>query len=263
MARVLAISSHVVRGTVGLAATVPALQWLGHEVWALPTVVLASRPGLGRMVRHDMPVPDLAMMLTGLEADGCWASLDAVMTGYFPSADAVATVADAIVRIRAVRPGIPVLVDPILGDAGRLYVAEATAAAIRDRLLPLATIATPNRFELEWLAGSACEGFEAIKRAAERLRLSNLVVTTAHETEDSISTLLLRAGRCTERASPKRNGIANGPGDVIAGLLLGHILAGHETAAALDAALRDLDRVLRASEHQPTLQLSALRAVPP
>ena len=60
MARVLAISSHVVRGTVGLAATVPALQWLGHEVWALPTVLLASRPGLGRFVRHEVPAPDLA-----------------------------------------------------------------------------------------------------------------------------------------------------------------------------------------------------------
>ena len=49
MARILAISSHVVRGNVGLAATVPALQSLGHEVWALPTVLLASRPGFGRL----------------------------------------------------------------------------------------------------------------------------------------------------------------------------------------------------------------------
>ena len=45
MAKVLAISSHVVRGHVGLDATVPALQYLGHEVWALPTVLLSSRPG--------------------------------------------------------------------------------------------------------------------------------------------------------------------------------------------------------------------------
>jgi pyridoxine kinase len=55
MAKVLAISSHVVRGHVGLAATVPALQYLGHEVWALPTVLLSSRPGLGRLAKRDMP----------------------------------------------------------------------------------------------------------------------------------------------------------------------------------------------------------------
>ena len=81
MAKVLAISSHVVRGHVGLDATVPALQWLGHEVWAVPTVLLASRPGLGRMVRHELPASELADMLAALEADGCWPSLDAVLTG--------------------------------------------------------------------------------------------------------------------------------------------------------------------------------------
>ena len=86
MAKVLAISSHVVRGHVGLDATVPALQWLGHEVWALPTVIVASRPGLGRMARHDLPAAELAGMLAALEADGCWPSLDAVLTGYFASA---------------------------------------------------------------------------------------------------------------------------------------------------------------------------------
>ena len=85
MARILAISSHVVRGHVGLAATVPALQSLGHEVWALPTVLLASRPGLGRLQRYELPQPDLAAMLEALEADGCWPTLDAVFTGYFPS----------------------------------------------------------------------------------------------------------------------------------------------------------------------------------
>ena len=65
MAKVLAISSHVVRGAVGLAATVPALQSLGHEVWALPTVLLSSRPGLGRLVKHDVPAAELANLRDG------------------------------------------------------------------------------------------------------------------------------------------------------------------------------------------------------
>jgi pyridoxine kinase len=259
MARVLVISSHVVRGTVGLAATVPALQWLGHEAWALPTVLLASRPGLGRFVRHEVPAPDLSEMLTALEADGCWASLDAVLTGYFPSADAVATAAEAIVSIRGARPGIPVLVDPVLGDAGRLYVAESTAAAIRDRLLPLATIATPNRFELEWLTGSATVSLADLASAARRLGPSAMVVTSAAETSDRVSTLLVTALGVAERTFPNRPGIPNGAGDLFAGLLLARLLAGAQPEAALDAALADLDRVLLASERRPVLQLSALR----
>src|SRR6185503_8364639 len=146
MARVLAISSHVVRGHVGLDAAVPALQHLGHEVWALPTVLVSSRPGLGRLVKHDLPATEIAGMLSALEADGCWSSLDAVFTGYFPSPQSVGAAAEAIAGIKAARPGIPVLVDPVVGDAGRLYVGQATAEAIRDALLPIATIATPNLF---------------------------------------------------------------------------------------------------------------------
>ena len=90
MGKVLAISSHVARGHVGLAATVPALQRLGHEVWAVPTVLLASRPGLGRLARHERLPADLARALAALEADGCWGALDAVLTGYFPSPQSVA-----------------------------------------------------------------------------------------------------------------------------------------------------------------------------
>src|SRR5262245_59295781 len=102
MATVLAISSHVARGSVGLAATVPALQWLGHEVWALPTVLLASRPGLGRLARHDLPPADLAAMLAALDADDCWRALDAVLTGYFPSPASVSVAAQAVRQIKGV-----------------------------------------------------------------------------------------------------------------------------------------------------------------
>jgi pyridoxine kinase len=261
MATVLAISSHVARGHVGLAATVPALHRLGHQVWALPTVLLASRPGLGRLARHDLPPPDLAAMLAALEGDGCWASLGAVLTGYFPSAPSVAVAADAVRRIRQARPGLPILVDPILGDAGRLYVAEATAAAIRDELLPLATIATPNLFELAWLTGSSSDALADPAGAARRLGPPTVVVTSAAETGHSIATLAVTAEETIARTSPRQPDIPNGVGDLFAGLLLGHLLNGRGSIAALDAGLADLGRVLAASAGRDVLELSALDGV--
>jgi len=48
---VIVISSHVVRGSVGNRAAVFALETLGHQVWALPTVVLPWHPGHGRSTR--------------------------------------------------------------------------------------------------------------------------------------------------------------------------------------------------------------------
>ena len=67
MARILAISSHVVRGHVGLAASVPALQWLGHEVWALPTVILASGLLVVLAVQYLVTNPELQTRLFHIE----------------------------------------------------------------------------------------------------------------------------------------------------------------------------------------------------
>ena len=262
MARILAISSHVVRGHVGLNATVPALQSLGHEVWALPTVLLASRPGLGRMSRHELPAPDLAGMLAALEADGCWPMLDAVFTGYFPSPQSVQMAAEAIARIGAAKSSLIVCVDPILGDAGRLYVAQETAEAIRDELIPLADVATPNLFELSWLSGTSPVTAEDIVQSARRLGPATVVVTSAYESEQSVGTLLVTGDATSERKTAVRHRIPNGAGDLLAGLFLGRLLRHEPAEAALEASLASLERVLAASEGQAVLQLSALDTSP-
>jgi pyridoxine kinase len=258
MARILAISSHVVRGQVGLAATVPALQSLGHEVWALPTVLLASRPGLGRPLRCDLPLADLSAMLAALESDGCWPTLDAVFTGYFPSAAAVDVAADTIARIKAANPSLLVAVDPILGDAGRLYVAKETAEAIRARLIPLAEVAMPNLFELTWMTGLPTDTDTEVVRAACGLGPPTVVVTSAAQSPAGVGTLLAVRGSISEHQTRARSGIPNGAGDVLAGLFLGHLLRREPAEAALRASLATLDRILAASEGQPVLDLAAL-----
>ena len=260
MAKVLAISSRVVRGTVGLDATVPGLQWLGHEVWALPTVQLATRPGLGRIEKREVTGAELAATFAALEADGCWPMLDAVLTGYFAGPGAVAAAAEAIGHIKHANPRVVVLVDPVLGDGGRLYVSQATADAIRDRLVPLASLATPNLFELGWLTGAVVGDRDATTAAARKLGLASVVVTSAAETVSDVATLLVTRDRCIENSAPRRTGIPNGAGDLLAGLLLGHMLNRQSQEEALTACLADLDRVLTASAGRDVLQLSALRA---
>nr|WP_234827464.1 bifunctional hydroxymethylpyrimidine kinase/phosphomethylpyrimidine kinase [Sinorhizobium meliloti] len=46
-------------------------------------------------------------------------------------------------------PALTYLCDPVVGPG--LYVPEAIAGVMRDQLLPMADIATPNPFELSWL----------------------------------------------------------------------------------------------------------------
>jgi pyridoxine kinase len=259
MARILAISSHVARGTVGLGLTVPALQARGHEVWPLPTIILASRPGLGHFAKHEVPASELEKMLAALEADGCWTMLDAVSTGYFPSRHAVDVAAQAIAGIRAVNPRVEVLVDPILGDDGRLYIAEDTATAIRDHLMPLASIATPNLFELQWLAGISSAAPEDLAAAARRLGPPIVAVTSARETHESVTTLLITPSETMEQSQVARADLPNGAGDLFAGLLLGHMLNGRAAPDALAATIEDLDPILGASQGESVMQLALLR----
>jgi pyridoxine kinase len=157
-----------------------------------------------------------------------------------------------------VNPKCLVLVDPILGDAGRLYVDQSTALAIRDELLPLAGIATPNLFELQWLGGADAGGSRDAAHLAQALGPAMVAVTSAAEAHGEIATLLVERSQATERRLALRAGIPNGAGDLFAGLLLGNLLRGRSGIAALEASLATLDRVLEASSGCDVLQLCAL-----
>ncbi len=104
MARILALSSHVAFGSVGLAVIVPALQWLGHEVIVIPTVLLSNHPGYARFAGDPVLPGQIAAMVDALEANGWLADTAAVITGYLPSP---AHVGEAQVRGRAPAPRQP------------------------------------------------------------------------------------------------------------------------------------------------------------
>ena len=73
-----------------------------------------------------------------------------IHVGYLPKASHVDVVATALRDYKGV-----VLLDPVIGDYNKgLFVSEETARAIKELLLPLAQIITPNRFEAEVLLGT-------------------------------------------------------------------------------------------------------------
>ncbi len=106
MGRVLSISSSVSRGRVGNSIAVPVLEALGHEVWAVPTVQLSTRPGLGTVAREDVSPEMIGRFVDALEADGALARLKGISTGYLPSAAHVRAAADAVRRAKAANPDV-------------------------------------------------------------------------------------------------------------------------------------------------------------
>lgn len=54
--------------------------------------------------------------------------------------------------------------DPVLGDNGSFYVPESLIPIYQKELLPLATIATPNHFELEWVPYNCLLGDDIVTK---------------------------------------------------------------------------------------------------
>ncbi|MEM7567471.1 MAG: PfkB family carbohydrate kinase, partial [Pseudomonadota bacterium] len=238
--RILALSSRVARGRVGLSIIEPALQTLGCEALTLPTIQLASRPGLGRLTGTATPPDRLADMIDALAEDGALAGLDAVLTGYAPSAEHVAVLARAIDLARRDSPQVRVIVDPVLGDAGRVYLGAEAAAALRDRLAPLADILTPNAFEMEWLSGEAdaSNDLTALRRRAAAHPAPHVVVTSAPALlKGHLGTLLVAPGDAVMFEARAAPGAPNGTGDLFGGLLAAHLSKGLDLEAALTRAV--------------------------
>lgn len=91
----------------------------------------------------------------------------AAKTGMLSSESIVHTVA-AVAKERNLRP---LVVDPVLvAKDGSPLLSNAGLTAVREELLPLATLATPNLPEAEALVGFAIDSTEAVRRAAEQLQ---------------------------------------------------------------------------------------------
>ncbi|MDF0697428.1 pyridoxal kinase PdxY [Rhizobium sp. MC63] len=242
---VIVISSHVVRGSVGNRAAVFALETLGHPVWALPTIVLPWHPGHGRSTRLTFAEADFDAAIDDLMRAPWIGEVRAVLSGYFGNAAQARSVARLIAALRQNNPGLLYVCDPVMGDLGGLYVPEATAEAIRDHLIPLASLATPNRYELAWLSGAALDDNSAIMEAALALGPSRMLVTSAVPMMAGGTGNLYLSGRHALLAEHRVvENPPNGLGDLLAAVFLSRLLSGLEDEKALQLATASVFEVL-------------------
>ncbi|MCM2293317.1 pyridoxal kinase PdxY [Allorhizobium sp. BGMRC 0089] len=256
---VIAISSHVMRGSVGNRASVFALESLGFPVWSVPTVVLPWHPGHGPSTRLLFDHTHFDQALADLERSPWISEVRAVMTGYFGSPSQPLAAARLIAALKAKNPDLVYLCDPVMGDLSGLYVPEATATAIRDHLIPLADIATPNRYELAWMAGARLDSNNDIIEAALSLGPACMAVTSAVPMmAGSIGNLLLSSRHALLAEHRAIEGAPNGLGDLFSALLLARLLQGSDEEKALQTATASvyeiLARTLKRESNELTLQ---------
>lgn len=252
-ATVLVVSSQVGRGAIGARAATFALERLGHAVWLVPTIWMPWHPGHGPSTRLAPDPIAFAEALAEIAESPDAAEIGWILTGYFADAAQVEATARLVERLRLGNPGLRLVVDPVLGDGdghgrGGLYVAETLARAVRDRLIPLADVATPNRFELAWLTARAPEDTAAAITAARALAPPITVVTSAPAMMTrSVGTLLVTADAATQFEHPLIEAAPHGTGDLFAGLLTARLAEGHPTEAATARAVASVFEMIARS----------------
>ena len=132
-----------------------------------------------------------------------------------------------------------------------------------DDLFAIADIATPNRYELSWLAGEACETTDDIMRAASSAPPARLLVTSFPASgPDMIGNLWIGDGDPVAAEHPRVDSPPNGLGDLTAALLLARLMAGHGGREALRSTTASVFEVLAKTAAQSADELTLEECAP-
>ncbi|KAG2144271.1 Ribokinase-like protein [Suillus clintonianus] len=161
--RILSIQSHVAYGYVGGKAAVFPLQCIGYDVDVVNTVNFSNHTGYGRFGGTRASAEELATIFKTMDEAGLLAP-HRLLTGYIPNAAALQVIKELAQKLKSHDPHLIYLMDPVLGDSGKLYVSQDVIPIYKE-MFSFATIITPNWFEVETLTGVPLRSLSALRNA--------------------------------------------------------------------------------------------------
>jgi hydroxymethylpyrimidine/phosphomethylpyrimidine kinase len=162
MRTVLTIAGSDSSGGAGIQADLKT--FAAHGVFGLSAITAVTAQNT-RGVIASAPVPP-GMVAAQVEAVAADFSVDATKIGMLATSAIAGEVADVVARLGLKN----VVLDPILAaTTGAPLLDAAGLAVLRERLLPLALVITPNTLEAEALTGLTIGTIDEARRAAERL----------------------------------------------------------------------------------------------
>ncbi len=242
--RVMAIHDLSGVGKCSLTVALPILSAMGTTVAALPTAILSTHTGgIAGFTYRDLTDE---IMPIARHWQSIALTFDALYSGWLGSSrqnELVLEVFDMFGGHGALR-----LVDPVMGDHGRLY-STYTPDRVQGliKLCRMADVITPNLTEARLLLGEPYRGERMSGAEARALcrRLTNLgphrvVVTGIAASENTLGAAAWDGDQSTFslHEMPLIPGTWHGTGDIFACVLLGALLKGHALGDATALAVR-------------------------
>ena len=253
MKQILSIQSAVALGFVGNSVAAPVITKLGHKPILVDTMVLAAHPGYGLIAGGPASSDHFSAILTTLPKLGALVEIDSLITGYIGTHEQVDPIAALIDEWQDIRPDAPYVLDPVLGDNGRLYVNSDIVQSMCKTLLTRAQIITPNQFELALLSGMEINNATDADHAAltlldRHVNLRAVVVTGINNDDGKIYDRLTEAEVQTAISYNKRPvGIAGG-GDLLTAIFTSWLASGASIATSFQVASRDAHNIIDSSK---------------
>ena len=244
--RVAAIHDLSGAGKCALTIVLPVMSALGCEVSVLPTAMLSTHTGgFTNPVVRDLTA-DMLPTAEHWKREG--ACFEAIYSGFLGSAEQIGIVEEIFAMNREVNPGVKILVDPVMGDHGKLYKTYTKEMADgMARLCAAADIVVPNMTEAYHLLGETYregpyeqEEIGRILRRLAEMGPETVVLTGVWFDEEKIG------AACYDRVTDKVDfvlhdrvpGAYHGTGDLFASILLSGILQGLSVEEACGCAVR-------------------------
>lgn len=258
MKKIAAIHDISCFGRCALTVIIPLLSAMGEQVIPIPTALLSTHTGGFEQPYFRDLSDDMESIVAHFDELGV--KFDAIYSGFLGSARQIAIVEDIIDRFGG---DCPVLVDPVMGDDGKLY-STYNDELVRGmaRLCRRADVITPNVTEAHFLTGvdipeiipdarAATElALELCARMRRELGVEKIVITGIHF-GDRVGNAVMVDGEVRLTSMPRLERSFPGTGEVFTSTLLGEIVRGKSLYDAAEAAQAFTYKVIEHSQSSP------------
>ena len=239
---VLTIAGSDSGGGAGIQGDLKTITLLGSYGASVVTALTAQNT-LGVSGIHPVPAEFVAKQIDAVLAD---ILIDVVKTGMLFSADIIKVVAE---RLAFFRQKI-LIVDPVMIAKGGANLIDSEAVAtLKERLLPLTYLLTPNIPEAEALSGISIDTDADIQTAARILHEAgarNILIKGGHTDGEESVDLLYDGTSFTRFASPRINSAnTHGTGCTLSSAIATFLAQGHTLPEAVSQAKNYITESIR------------------
>lgn len=235
--RILAMQDLSCVGRCSLTVVLPVLSAYGIEACALPTALLSNHTAFAAWSCLDL-APEIEKIMAAWRANDF--QFDGFLLGYLGSPAAI-DAAKTCFRDFS-RAGAKVIIDPVLGDHGKLYAAlDPKYVTAMRHLIASADILLPNLTEACFLTGTEYRAEETADFARETVkRLAELtpaaIVLTGVEHGGEIGELIYADGAFSQVWAQRLPHRCHGTGDLFAAVFAAIYFQTGDMEAACAAA---------------------------